>query len=274
VWGLALVLAMPGVPSAAGASSWSKVKATAPGPARAIGGAANGCIAGADMLPATGEGYVNIRRSRNRYYGHPNTVALIEELGTAQARRSDRLIMVGDLSQPRGGLMSSSHRSHQNGLDADIWFRLATSAGSAERDHPEEHDPRSMVAADGFSLSADWGEEQRLLLKSAAENPRVERIFVNAAIKRGLCQSERGDRAWLHKLRPWWGHDAHFHVRIACPKGSPDCEPQAPIPAGDGCGKELAWWFTPEARTPAKKSGKPKAPPPMPQACRALLQGY
>jgi penicillin-insensitive murein endopeptidase len=268
---LAVVLAMPAI---LGASPWSRVKATAPGPAKAIGGAANGCIAGAEVLPASGEGYVSIRRARNRYYGHPHTVTLVEELGTALARRSERLMLVGDLSQPRGGLMSSSHRSHQNGLDVDIWFRLATSPGSGDRDHPEERDPRSMVAPDGASLSQDWGNEQRFLLKTAAEHPRVDRIFVNPAIKRDLCESERGDRAWLRKLRPWWGHDAHFHVRLRCPSGSPDCEPQSPVPAGDGCGRDLAWWFTAEARSPAKKSDTPRSRPEPPAACRALLRGF
>ena len=26
-------------------------------------------------------------------------------------------------------------------------------------------------------------------------------------------------RAWLHKVRPFWGHQYHFHVRLACPAG-------------------------------------------------------
>lgn len=256
------------------ASPWSKVKAPSSGPSTAIGGAANGCIAGAATLPSQGKGYVSIRRHRNRYYGHPETVRLVKDLGRALSKRSDGLVMVGDLSQPRGGLMSSSHRSHQNGLDVDIWFKQAASAGAAAREHPEERDPLSMVAPDGLDLSEAWGAHQRFLLKTAAEDRRVDRIFVNPAIKRALCRSEDGDRKWLHKLRAWWGHDAHFHVRLKCPKGSPSCKRQAPIPAGDGCGKELAWWFSEEARSPSKRtSKKPKPRPPMPTACRALLAG-
>ena len=259
--------------SAAAASPWSKIKLTAPGPAAAIGGAANGCLAGAQALPASGSGFVSIRRHRNRYYGHPHTLALIRELGAALARRTDQVMMVGDLSQPRGGLMSSSHRSHQNGLDVDIWFRLAPSAKAARRDTPEGLDPRSMLATDGRSLSKDWGDQQRLLLVSAAKNPRVDRIFVNPGIKRALCESEKGDRSWLRKLRAWWGHDAHFHVRLKCPRDSLDCRQQAPVPAGEGCGSALAWWFSPEARTPSKKPAKPKPRPAMPAECRPLLTG-
>lgn len=257
------------------ASPWAKVKATAPGPAAAIGGPARGCIAGAEALPAEGAGFASIRRHRNRYYGHPDTVRLVNDLGRALSKRTDGVMMVGDLSQPRGGLMSSMHRSHQNGMDVDIWFSLAKSARSADKQHPENRDPKSMVAPDGDDLGKGWGKHQRFLLKTAAENPRVDRIMVNPAIKRTLCRSEKGDRKWLRKLRPWWGHDAHFHVRLKCPKGSPKCKQQAPVPAGDGCDKSLAWWFSEEARTPAKKSTKKKkAKPSVPAACRTLLSGF
>lgn len=260
--------------TAASASPWSKVKSTAPGPAAAIGGPSNGCIGGADALPAEGTGFVSIRRHRNRYYGHPETVRLVEDLGRALSRRTDELMMVGDLSQPRGGLMSSMHRSHQNGMDVDIWFSLAASARSANKQHQEDRDPESMVAPGGDSLGKAWGNQQLFLLKAAAENPRVDRIMVNPAIKRALCRSENGNRKWLRKLRPWWGHDAHFHVRLKCPKGSPKCKQQAPIAAGDGCDKTLAWWFSAEARKPSKKSKKKKTRPTMPPACTSLLSGY
>lgn len=255
------------------ASSWGKIKATAPGPAAAIGGTSNGCIAGADSLPVKGPGFVSIRRHRNRYYGHPDTIRLIQDLGRALSERTDKLMMVGDLSQPRGGLMSSKHRSHQNGMDVDIWFRLASPAQSANGRYPEEQDPASMVAPGRLELTKGWGEDQRFLLKTSAENPRVDRIFVNPAIKRTLCRSEKGERNWLRKLRPWWGHDAHFHVRLKCPVGSAGCKQQAPPPTGDGCGKSLAWWFSEEARRPSKKSKKKQPRPPMPAACRALLSG-
>lgn len=251
------------------ATPWGNVKTPSNGPTEVIGGTSNGCIGGALSLPTEGDGYVNIRRYRNRYYGHPELLRLIADLGRTQARRGEDLIMVGDLSQPRGGLMSSSHRSHQNGLDVDIWFRLAPSAAAANRDTAGKTDPPSMVSADGEDLSPLWGEDQRTLIKTAAEDPRVDRIFVNPAIKRGLCRSER-DRTWLNKLRPWYGHDAHFHIRLKCPSGAVQCDQQAAIPRGDGCGKDLDWWFSAEARKPTKRSG-PRAEPVMPTACRALL---
>lgn len=256
------------------ASPWAKVKATAPGPVSVIGGTANGCIRGAQSLPAQGEGFVSLRRHRNRYYGHPQTLALIEDLGRALSARTSSVMMVGDLSQPRGGLMSSSHRSHQNGLDVDIWFRLSESPERAESAYPEARNPRSLVAADGVSLTSAWGPQQRFLLQQTAEDPRVDRIFVNPTIKRALCQEVRGARKWLSRLRPWWGHDAHFHVRLQCPQDSPLCQRQAPLSTDPGCGPELAWWFSEEARKPGKKSSRPAARPSPPAACQTLLTGF
>jgi penicillin-insensitive murein endopeptidase len=266
----ALLLAACWTPTAP-ASPWGQIKTPSAGPTTVIGEASNGCIGGAQPLPPEGAGYVSVRRYRNRYFGHPELLRLVAALGQARARQGDQLVMVGDLSQPRGGLMSSSHRSHQNGLDVDIWFKLAPSAAVANRETAGPADPPSMVTADGEDLSPLWGSDQRGLLKTAAEDPRVDRIFVNPAIKRGLCRRE-SDRSWLRKVRPWFGHDAHFHIRIKCPKDGVQCETQAAIPAGDGCGKDLDWWFSEEARHP-KKGGGARAEPVMPAACKPLLSG-
>jgi len=51
--GLGLVACLVVMPMAQ-ASPWAKVATATPGPAAAIGGLANGCIAGARALPATG----------------------------------------------------------------------------------------------------------------------------------------------------------------------------------------------------------------------------
>jgi penicillin-insensitive murein endopeptidase len=261
-----------GVTGSALATPWAQVKAPSEGPTKAIGGVANGCIAGAQPLPAEGDGYVSIRRYRNRFYGHADLLHLVSDLAREQARHGPGLVMIGDLSQPRGGLMSSSHRSHQNGLDVDIWFQRASSAATANLDTANRPDPPSMVTPDGEGLSPLWGDDQQALLKAAAVDPRVDRIFVNAAIKRELCASD-GDKAWLHKLRPWFGHDAHFHIRLRCPHDSSECKQQAAIPTGDGCGTELDWWFSAEARTPAKKGAAPtpRAEPATLAACQPLL---
>jgi penicillin-insensitive murein endopeptidase len=121
-----------------------------------------------------------------------------------------------------------------------------------------------------------WTPAHLAIIRAAAEDPLVERIFVNAAIKKKLCEQAGPDRAWLQRVRPWWQHDYHFHVRIKCPGDSPECKRQDPAPAGDGCGKELDWWFSDAVLHP-KPSPEPEKPPPptrmadLPPFCRQVL---
>jgi penicillin-insensitive murein endopeptidase len=103
----------------------------------------------------------------------------------------------------------------------------------------------------------------------------VDRIFVNPAIKHILCESVTTDRTWLRKIRPWWGHDDHFHVRLSCPVGEDACVPTEPIAAGDGCDASLEWWFSAEAKEALqeriKMPPKPLTLADLPAACRAIL---
>jgi penicillin-insensitive murein endopeptidase len=134
-----------------------------------------------------------------------------------------------------------------------------------------------VVAADRKDVDPKvWTPAHVALIKAAAEDPQVTRIFVNAAIKKALCRDPGTDRAWLSKVQPWWGHDWHFHVRLNCPADSPDCKPQPARPAGDGCSpKELAHWFTDAELHP--KPAPPPTPRPgprmadLPAACRQVL---
>jgi len=230
-----------------------------------------------------------MRLSRNRNWGHPNLVALVEKLAV-EAREHDGWagLLVGDMSQPRGGPMSSGHASHQVGLDVDIWLTPMPATRLTGRER-EELSATSMLAADKVSVDPKlWTDAHVRVLMRAASYPKVERIFVHPAIKKALCETAAGEshRGWLKKVRAYWGHDDHFHVRIACPKGMPGCESQAPLPADDGCGSELTRWLALVApKPPAAKPAPPAAPtapraapkPPLtidqlPVACRVVLQ--
>lgn len=87
---------------------------------------------------------------------------------------------------------------------------------------------------------------QMKLIRRAASYPQVARIFVHPAIKKALCEhaSEIGkDTAWLGKVRPWWNHHYHFHIRLSCPPGADGCENQKEVSGDNGCGQELANWY-------------------------------
>lgn len=267
VFVLAAALVVGGAQDAKAAdNSWSLERRPAPGPAEAIGSAAAGCLRGAEALGAGGEGYQVLRPERNRAWGHPRTVAFVRNLAARSRAEGLPLLLIGDMAQPRGGPLPFGHASHQNGLDVDIWFHLASHPlGSAELAHPE---PVSMVLGDRVD-PAQWGPDQARLLELAATSPGIDRIFVHPAIKLALCHSVAPERrGWLAKLRPWWGHDEHFHARLACPDESGLCEPQAPIPEGDGCGTELESWLAQPLAIPKEKPHRQVRP--LPSACLAL----
>ena len=243
----------------------------AAGPAQAIGAYERGCLSGAVALPADGPNWQVMRPSRNRAWGHPVLIALLERLAAKLPSEAGWPgLLVGDIAQPRGGPMLTGHGSHQIGLDVDLWLTPMPD----RRLSPTERDEMSatdVVTNDGMGVDAAWTPQHRRLLETVAREPAVERIFVNPAIKRALCREAGSDRAWLTKIRPWWGHNYHFHVRISCPSGEPECHRQAPPPPGDGCGKELDWWFTPEARLPAPGPVKPFFLSDLPRACARLV---
>nr|WP_254692147.1 penicillin-insensitive murein endopeptidase [Shinella daejeonensis] len=252
--------------------------------AQPYGSYAKGCIAGAMAIPADGPAWQAMRLSRNRRWGHPEMLALLERFSQDARAIGWPGLLLGDISQPRGGPMLNGHASHQVGLDADVWFtpmperRLSV----AER----ETLPFTTMLDRSKFLTVDprrWTETHARLVMTAASYPQVERVFVNPAIKKKLCDTWNGDRTHLGKVRPIYGHDEHFHIRIKCPEGAAGCKPQAAVPAGDGCDQSLAWWFTKEpwAKPAPKKDTKPVKPAKprvvtladLPGACAAVLAG-
>lgn len=244
---------------------------------QSIGFYSKGCFAGGVALPMDGPTWEVMRPSRNRRWGHPAMIELIEKLSRdAAAADGWRGLLIGDISQPRGGPMRTGHASHQVGLDADIWFSQMPESPYTLSGR-EKVEARSMLKPGTHVVDDNlWTPAHVRLLKRAASYPEVERIFVNPGIKKKLCDTVTGDRSWMNKIRPFWGHDEHFHVRIGCQPGSPDCKKQAGTGSGDGCGKELAWWFTEEPWRPNKNPDAPKARDLMtmanlPKSCRAVL---
>jgi len=250
---------------------------------KAIGSYAKGCLAGAAALESEGPAWQAMRLSRNRHWAHPAMVDLIKRLAR-EARAEDGWpgLLVGDLSQPRGGPMPSGHASHQIGLDADVWLTPMPQRTLTDRER-EEISAVEMVTERRDKVNPKvWTEAHARLIKRAASYPEVARIFVHPPIKKQLCQWAKGNRSWLAKVRAYWGHTFHFHIRMKCPRGSTNCENQpAAQPAdGTGCGAELAYWMKATRWTPPKKpdpgAKAPKPPPPvmlanLPRQCRAVI---
>ncbi|MBB4265713.1 penicillin-insensitive murein endopeptidase [Roseospira visakhapatnamensis] len=270
-------------------AAWARVTTPAPGQARVIGGYTRGCIAGAVSLPLDGPGYTVLRPQRLRTFGHPLLIQVVQDLGAWTDAHGWGTLLVGDLSQPRGGPMSYGHASHEAGLDADIWLRLLPPGQrltEAERRAPTA--VSYVRAGAGTADPALWRPAHDALVRAAALDPRVSRLFVNPAIKASLCAAfppdQDGNAAWLRKVRPWYGHDSHMHIRLHCPLDSPACRPQKPTPPGAGCDTEtFVWWSEETARWLAEKarraaiggnSASPsvaRTPQPLPDACQAIL---
>ena len=245
---------------------FGNVGVAAPLAPRAIGFYSRGCLAGGEALAIDGPLWQAMRLSRNRNWGHPALIRLIERLA-ADGRAHDNWpgLLVGDISQPRGGPMLTGHASHQVGLDADIWLTpMPDRRLSAEE--REELSAISMLGADGILADpAKFTPAHARIILRAASYAETDRIFVHPGIKKAMCEMKDLDRTHLRKVQPLWGHNYHFHVRIHCPSGDPGCTNQQPRPADDGCGKEVDQWLALLRRpAPPVDPSKP-APPPRPK---------
>jgi penicillin-insensitive murein endopeptidase len=245
--------------------------AKTPSGVESIGEYSNGCIKGAVELK-DGEHFQVQHWGVYRNFGHPQLIDYINKLVAKANKAGLPDLLIGDLSRPLGGSFgaASNHGSHQTGLDVDISFDFSTPRKSEyELNHPED-----VYIVDTKNRPTKFFDNNRVaLLYMAAQDPRVERIFVAPGIKKTLCQIYEGhDKSWLQKIRPWFGHRGHMHVRLGCPTDSPSCVKQAKAPNGDGCGAELASWFIPPppSAKPTKPKVKPKKIPPA--RCQALFK--
>ena len=246
----------------------------APGPVRIVGGPGPGCIAGAVRLPDTAPGLQTVRISRSSFWGHPEVISALLLLGARARAAGLPDLYMNDISAPRGGPLPGGHVSHQVGLDADVYFDITAPRPVLVAAAREAIEPPSLVRADQRGVDmARWRPGHVTLIRLAATLPGVDRVLLNAAIKKQLCHEvPAGDRAWLRRVRPWYQHSAHMHIHFACPAGQPECGELPPVPPGDGCDASLQWWFDRLDAPPEKPTGPTVARKPMvPAACGPIL---
>ena len=261
-------LALHSAPASAEGIAWNTIRNPTQEAPNVVGGYSNGCIDGALAMPPEGAGYQVVWLNRNQNYGHPELIRYLTDLGSQVEQAGIGSMLIADMSQPRGGPIPG-HVSHQSGLDADIWYRLDLPPTSrADRDNALA---RRMVDRSDWSLNENaWTDGHAELVRLAASDPRVARIFIHPTLKRDICERDWAERDWMRVLRPWFGHDAHFHGRLHCPDESQTCVPQSAPPPGDGCGEELLSWFPePGEPPPQPPSGRRTIPTPS-AACVAI----
>ncbi|HMJ43055.1 MAG TPA: penicillin-insensitive murein endopeptidase [Pseudolabrys sp.] len=256
---------------------FSSAKLPSLGKAVAIGYYPRGCLQGGVELPVNGPTWQVMRLSRNRNWGHPSLVRFLEKFAPAAAKATGwKGIMIGDMAQPRGGPLPFGHLSHQIGLDVDVWF-MPMPGHVLSPEEREKTSATNLVADDWKHLNPKtWTPQHVAFIKTAAEQPNVERVLVNAVIKQELCRVD-AKAPWLAKVRPWYGHHDHIHVRLACPADSPNCRKQPSVTGDDGCAPAaLKYWFSDKVLHPPKPATPAKPPRPLmlsdlPPACKNVI---
>jgi penicillin-insensitive murein DD-endopeptidase len=236
-WAFILGLVLAAVPRAALADDPTQGRRE-----QAVGFYSDGKLVNPDKLALSGAGWVKVFQPRDRGYGTFDLLKII--MDAAKTMRHEypggERLQIGDTSGPRGGEISG-HASHRNGLDADVVFY---------RVDRREQDTQSVagfvekfVSNGKVTANFDTARNWRFL-ELVVSTERVQRVFVDAAIKWHLCEwsalhdlPERA--AILRRLRPLEFHDDHFHVRVTCPAKSPRCEAQEEPPEGDGCAEVI-----------------------------------
>ena len=278
-----ILLAAPVLAAAPGASfsvlntgpenKFARVATPAAGAPAPLGFYSAGCVRGAQALSLNDPSLVVMKPSRNRYYGLPPLLALLEKAKTEAPRPAGSPLLLGDLSQPRGGPMPIGHASHQLGLDADVWFtpEAVLRAGKVSAEERESLTLETVLDQTRKAVNEKrWRPEFAEEILWFAARPEVQRIFVHGAIKKKLCATHRA-HPFLAKVRPWYFHDSHFHVRLRCPAGAEACESQPDVKDA-GCDASIDHWLTPAALKIQKelpKQGIPRRVK-LPEACRAI----
>jgi murein endopeptidase len=162
----------------------------------ALGAPAQGRLVRGVLLPAEGTHYFSwdpvLKQVPNRARRRWGTDRLVRTLldvirGYAAAHPEAPRVGIGDLSKPGGGPFGPVHATHQNGLDADVYY--------PRRDRRER--PPRLVSQIDRRLAQDL----------------VDR-FAAAAADLVYVGPNTGFTGPAGVVQVLWNHDNHLHVRI------------------------------------------------------------
>ncbi len=164
-----------------------------------------------------------MRTDQRRYFGHPDLVMFIQRLSSQVSNLGMGTVLIGDMGMPAGGRFNGGHASHQTGLDVDIFLQLPkTRWTSAQLLRPQALD---LVSRDGkHAVSTLWKPEIFSLINSPPRTKTSRAFLLIRRLNNNFALTPGTDRDWLRKVRPWFQHRAHMHVRLRCPADSLECE--------------------------------------------------
>lgn len=264
-----------------------EVKQPTNNPPQAFGFNTYGCLDGAKSLPFRGKGFQVLRISLNRYYGHPMLIKFVKDFAKKVHESDLGNVLVGDISMPRGGPMHYGHFSHQNGLDVDFAFeRISDEDKEKLTIHEMEHmKDKSVMNDDLTDFNPEvWDDKNIDVLGVCAEFKIVSNIYAHPLIVKKFCERVKEldikNESWVAKVRPWYGHVDHYHVRLNCPskKDNPDCISQGYFTKSVCDDPEFEEkWFSDKFMEKQKyyyagqKALKDKIPEKFPEKCFSLL---
>lgn len=222
-------------PSVKPGASKGKPSTTAKKLDQAVNYAFNGHLEnGQNLKNQASQSYMKfVHPERDREWGTNELLKMVVYVSETYKNLSLPPLNVSDLSQKEGGLIQhSTHKSHQNGLDADLGYPL--------------DDPKMLPFANlvkNGTVNPHLQVDKALMVYSAIyKTGLLDRVFVDAAIKKSLCESAQRQGTSdsmaevLRRLRPIEGHFNHYHLRIQCNKATqPRCRMMGEPPEGSGC---------------------------------------
>ncbi len=146
--------------------------------------------------------------SKNRY-GTAELVETIEQAARAMYHKTQAELVVNDLSRAHGGKFRP-HKSHQNGLDADLGHYFIDNSGKFYSANLK------INAANKQDLDVNW----QLVVRLQQGIYEVDELYWSPRYIRAMKEHVLGEyrsEAWERygtKLKGWKGHTTHLHVRM------------------------------------------------------------